>query len=161
MANQAQQMPIVMEVTSIQNLTMEQVKQIKKYIENGVIMDVQFKDAGGEVMGVVGYVPEIVGDDSTTPAVVTVIKGGSVVQADVQLGAPVISGTTPFATKTEVTIEADEGASIFYTTDGSTPDEESTEYTGAFEISATTTVKAIAVNGTDVSDVASKTFTKS
>ena len=161
MANQAQQMPIVMEVTSIQSLTMEQVNQIKAYIKQGTIMDVQFKDGDGEVMAVVGYVPEIVGDDSTTPAVVTVVKNGSVVQASIVLGAPVIAGTTPFETKTEVSITADKGATIFYTTDGSTPTEDSTEYTDKFEISATTTVKAIAVFGTEVSPVASKTFTKS
>ena len=161
MANQAQQMPIVMEVTNIQSLTMEQVNQIKSYIKQGTIMDVQFKDGDGEVMAVTGYVPEIVGDESTTPAVVSVVKNGSVVQANIVLGAPIISGNTPFAAKTEVSISADTGASIFYTTDGSTPTEDSTEYTDKFELSATTTVKAIAVNGTEVSSVASKTFTKS
>lgn len=74
---------------------------------------------------------------------------------------PVISGTTPFETSTEVTIAAAEGATIYYTNDGSTPTSASTEYTEALTLEATTTIKAIAVKGGITSDVASKTFTKS
>lgn len=161
MAKQTQQMPLVMEIESITALTSEQLEKINQYIELDTLLDVQFKDANGEVFIPVAYTPEVVGDDSTTPATITVINGGSIVQTNVVLGAPVISGETPFETKTEVTITSEEGASIFYTTDGSTPDEESTEYTDKIELSATTTVKAIAVKDTYVSPVASKTFTKS
>ena len=161
MANQAQQMPLVMAIGSISSLTTAEMAQIKSYITLGTILDVQFKDADGETFVPVAFTPEVVGDESTTPASVTVIKGGNIIQASIVMGAPVIEGTTPFETKTEVTITSEEGASIFYTVDGSTPTEESTEYEGAFELSATTTVKAIAVKGTDVSTVASKTFTKS
>ena len=161
MSKQTQQMPLVMEIESINALTTEQIEKIKQYIELDTMLYVQFKDASGEVFIPVAYTPEVVGDDSTTPATITVVNGGSIVQANVVLGAPVIDGETPFETKTEVTITAEEGASIFYTTDGSTPDEESTEYTGKIELSATTTIKAIAVKDTYVSPVASKTFTKS
>ena len=161
MSKQTQQMPLVMEIESINALTTEQIEKINQYIELDTLLDVQFKDASGEVFIPVAYTPEVVGDDSTTPATITVVNGGSIVQANVVLGAPVISGETPFETKTEVTITSEEGASIFYTTDGSTPDEESTEYTGKIELSATTTIKAIAVKDTYVSPVASKTFTKS
>ena len=160
MTKWTQQMPLLMVVGSIQSLTTAQCEQIKKYIEQGTILDVQFMDSDGEVMIPVGFTPEVEGDDSTTPASVTVVKNGSVVQASVVMGAPVISGETPFAAKTEVTIESEEGASIFYTTDGSTPTDKSTAYTEAFEVSATTTVKAIAIKGTYESTVASKTFTK-
>ena len=161
MSKQTQQMPLVMEIESINALTTEQIEKINQYIELDTLLDVQFKDASGEVFIPVAYTPEVVGDDSTTPATITVVNRGSIVQANVVLGAPVISGETPFETKTEVTITSEEGASIFYTTDGSTPDEESTEYTDKIELSATTTVKAIAVKDTYVSPVASKTFTKS
>ena len=75
--------------------------------------------------------------------------------------APVIGGETPFESTTEVTIAAAEGATIYYTTNGDTPTAESTAYTEALTLDATTTVKAIAVKGGITSAVASKTFTKS
>lgn len=161
MSKQTQQMPLLMEIGSISALSTAEIEQIKKYIELGTILDVQFTDADGETFIPVGFTPEVVGDESTTPASVTVIKNGNVVKANVVLGAPVIDGETPFESTTKVTIEAEDGATIFYTTDGSTPTEDSTEYSEALTLSATTTVKAIAVKGTYVSTVASKTFTKS
>lgn len=154
-------MPILFKVGNIASLTVAEIEQMKKFIELDTILAVQFVDDDGENMIAVGYTPEVVGDESTTPAVVTVIKNGSVVQASVVLGAPVIDGETPFASTTDVEMTAEEGASIFYTTDGSTPTTESTEYTEKVTLSATTTVKAIAVKGTYESPVASKTFTKS
>ena len=75
--------------------------------------------------------------------------------------APVISGTSPFADTTQVTLTEPDGARAYYTTDGSTPTAESTLYTEPFTLSATTTVKAIAIKDETASEVASKTFTKS
>ena len=75
--------------------------------------------------------------------------------------APTISGTTPFAETTQVTLTEPDGARVYYTTDGSTPTAESTLYTEPFTLSATTTVKAIAIKDEVSSEVASKTFTKS
>ena len=161
MTKQTQQMPLLMVIGSISALTTKEIEQIKKYIELETILDVVFKDKDGETFIPVGFTPEVEGDDSTTPASVTVIKNGSVVKASIVLGAPVITGTTPFESTTKAKITAEEGASIFYTTDGSTPTSESTEYTAEVELSATTTVKAIAIKGTYESPVASKTFTKS
>ena len=60
-----------------------------------------------------------------------------------------------------MSIQAEQGAEIRYTTDGSTPTAESTLYSAAFTLSETSTVKAIAISGGQSSEVASKTFTKS
>ncbi len=79
----------------------------------------------------------------------------------VTVATPVISGTTPFDDETEVSISCStEGASIYYTLDGTTPDNQSTQYTGAFDINATTTVKAIAYKDNTASSVATKEFVK-
>ena len=75
--------------------------------------------------------------------------------------APEISGTTLFTDSTEVTIQGPQGAEVRYTTDGSAPSAESTLYSEAITLSATTTVKAIAILDGETSAVSSKTFTKS
>lgn len=74
--------------------------------------------------------------------------------------APTISGTTPFEETTTVTMSAESGATIYYTTDGSVPTSSSTLYESALTLSDTTTVKAIAVKDGVSSSVATKTFTK-
>lgn len=79
----------------------------------------------------------------------------------VTVAAPTISGTTPFAETTQVTMSAESGAEIRYTTDGSTPTSSSTLYSAALTLSDTTTVKAIAIKSGTSSSVASQTFTKS
>ena len=76
------------------------------------------------------------------------------------VGAPTISGTTPFEDTTSVTISAAQGAEIRYTTDGTKPTAASTLYSGAITLSATTTVKAIAIVDGVSSSVATKIFTK-
>ena len=75
--------------------------------------------------------------------------------------APEISGTSSFTDSTQVTIQGPQGAAIYYTTDGSTPTSESMDYSEPITLSATTTVKAIAILNGETSAVSSKTFTKS
>ena len=75
--------------------------------------------------------------------------------------APEISGTSPFTDSTQVTIQGPQGAEVRYTTDGSAPSAESTLYSEAITLNATTTIKAIAILDGETSEVASKTFTKS
>ena len=74
--------------------------------------------------------------------------------------APTISGDTPFEESTEVTISGPADATIHYTLDGSTPTSASTAYSEPLTLTATTTVKAIAVKDNVSSTVASRTFTK-
>jgi hypothetical protein len=81
--------------------------------------------------------------------------------------APTISGNTPFFGTTTATITnaaSADGATIYYTM-GETPADpttSSTTYSSPIEITATTTVKAIAkkLTDTNASSVVSKTFTK-
>ncbi len=54
---------------------------------------------------------------------------------------------------------ATDGATIYYTTDGTDPDEDSYEYTSAISITETTTLKAIAIKSDVESSVASATYT--
>lgn len=77
------------------------------------------------------------------------------------LAAPTISGNTNFTESTQVTISAADGATIYYTNDGTTPTTASNVYSSALTLSATTTIKAIAVKDDVTSSVASKVFTKS
>ena len=86
MTKQTQQMPLLMVIGNIAALTTPEIAQIEKYIKLGTILDVQFKDADGEVMIPVGYKPETLNDEGvrTAAPIVTVIKNGSVVKASIE-----------------------------------------------------------------------------
>lgn len=74
--------------------------------------------------------------------------------------APVIEPNGgEFAESQTVSISAKDGT-IHYTTDGSDPTVESPVYENPFEITTTTTVKAIAINDGETSSVTSAIFTK-
>lgn len=85
------------------------------------------------------------------------------VDGEFDVATPVLAGETPFVTTTSVTMTcATLGAKIYYTDDGSTPDATKTLYSGAVTLSATKTIKAIAIlSGYSNSAVASATYTKS
>ncbi len=89
---------------------------------------------------------------------VTYSTGGSTAVA-----TPTITPNSgSFLTSQEVSIAcATADATIYYTTDGSNPTTSSTQYTEAFTVTETTTVKAFAVkSGLDNSQVATATYTK-
>lgn len=76
--------------------------------------------------------------------------------------APTVDGTANFVGTTTVTIKGGEGTVVYYTTDGTAPTTASTTNgTASVELplTATTTVKAIAVKGDETSAVTSATFT--
>lgn len=74
---------------------------------------------------------------------------------------PTISGADKFSDRTEVTITATTGASIYYTTDGTVPTNRSQQYNTPITLTETTTIKAIAIeDGHIMSAVVGMTFTK-
>ena len=69
-----------------------------------------------------------------------------------------VAGT--YTSTQSVTLSCDtEGATIYYTLDGSAPTSSSSVYSSAISVSETTTIKAIAKKGDDVSAVGSATYT--
>ena len=82
---------------------------------------------------------------------------GSVTQS---VSAPTFSGNTQFTESTQVTMNGPAGAEIRYTTDGSQPTAQSTLYSGPLTLTATTTVKAIAIKDGQSSSVTSRTYSK-
>lgn len=60
--------------------------------------------------------------------------------------SPTLPASCDFEGSKQITITDNaEGATIYYTTDGTEPSESSTQYTGPFTITETTTVKAVAI----------------
>lgn len=90
----------------------------------------------------------------------TTDPGNNGITENVTVEAPVFSGETQFTDSTQVTMTAEDGAEIHYTTDGSEPSVSSTLYSGAVTLTETTTVKAIAVKNGVSSSVTSRTYTK-
>ncbi|MEE1267516.1 MAG: alpha-amylase family glycosyl hydrolase [Treponema sp.] len=117
----------------------------EEYLNYWEETDTSYRRDSSDTYGVGAYTVTILKQVTDTPSCST----------------PVISGTSPFDTSTQITIECfTEGAKIYYTLDGETPSEENgTLYTEAFTVTERTSVKAIAVlDGYKTSSVASKTF---
>jgi len=101
------------------------------------------------------------GTGSDTPAGGGGNSGGNSASSETTtVAAPQFSGETQFTESTEVTITGPDGASIYYTVDGSTPTSESSQYSSPLTFSQTTTLKAIAIKDGVSSEVASRTYTK-
>ncbi len=76
------------------------------------------------------------------------------------VAAPAITPETgTYYSAQEVTIVAEEGTTIYYTTNGGDPTISNDVYAAPFTVSETTTVKAIAVKGDNKSDVATSVIT--
>ena len=92
------------------------------------------------------------------------MEASSVQEAEyiIKCETPAISPAAGTYTGTKsVTITcATDGATIYYTTDGSTPDNTKTEYTGSFKVTNSKTVKAIAIkSGMENSAIVSAAYT--
>ena len=117
---------------------------------------VYLQPKGSNVVGAVTPVTPSGGGGSETPGGGSETGGGSAVT----VAAPTFSGETQFTETTQVTMSGPAGASIFYTVDGSTPTDQSLEYEEPITLSATTTVKAIAIKDGVSSSVTSRTYSK-
>lgn len=96
---------------------------------------------------------------NTNPTNPTNPSGGSGTITTV--AAPTFAGETQFTESTQVSMSAEAGATIHYTTDGTTPTTASSVYSGPLTLTETTTVKAIAVKDGVSSSVTSRTYSKS
>ena len=96
----------------------------------------------------------------TTGSVTGVVVTITYEAADNYVAVPSITGETYFKENTTVTLTASEGQKVYYTLDGTEPTNASTEYTAPFELTETTTVKAIAYQGENASEVAEQVFKK-
>lgn len=90
------------------------------------------------------------------------VSGGGSNTPPVTVATPTFSPAagTYSSTQSVLLADATAGATIYYTTNGSTPTTASSKYTGALSISASTTIKALAVEAGDTnSAVASAAYT--
>lgn len=98
-----------------------------------------------------------------TKAGVSKLTLTALTDGDTKVATPTFTPTTwASGTTLSVTLAtATNGATIYYTTDGSTPTSASTEYSSAITLSADATIKAIAIKeGMTASDVATQAYTK-
>lgn len=88
-----------------------------------------------------------------------VASGNYIVSLVRKPAAPTFSPAAGTYTSTQyVTISAAEGAAIYYTTDGTDPTTESTQYSGPIAVNESMTIKAIAVKDSQISDVATAVY---
>ena len=93
---------------------------------------------------------------------ITASTSSAVATATYTINSPLTftPATGDYASALTVTISSStSGAAIYYTTNGATPTTLSTQYSGPLTVSATETIKAIAVSGTTSSSVASAAYT--
>ena len=129
--------------TDLNNLSSKMLKKKASFMNVKDLIESKVKNTNG------GTSSSNSPQGTTTPS-----QGGATV------AAPSISGSTPFSESTSVTMSAEAGAEIRYTTNGSVPTAESTLYSESFSLTDTTTVKAIAIKDGVSSEVATKVFTK-
>lgn len=106
-----------------------------------------------------------VADDSSTSFKIAINRDDAVIEEEVVLedASPALSDVSSgtFYTSQTITLtSATEEATIYYTTDGTTPTDASTEYTAPFSITETTTLKTIAYKENyNPSEVTTYTYT--
>ncbi len=106
----------------------------------------------------------------TSPGAVTAVFQANATAFSVQVNYTAIDPTFPVAPvltpaagtynavqTVEITCETD-GATIYYTTDGTAPSSTSTEYTGAITVDEDMTIQAVAINGEKVGPIVTAAY---
>lgn len=137
---------------SISSTDVEHIEEYARVDANGTVTYFKYVPDKESVKVTLTCTVSIEGQEKSETKEIYLIKPTDVVQ-------PIISISEPTGVTTEVTIihPAQENATIYYTTDGSTPTTTSgTEYTGPFNVAGVVVIKAIAVVGDKESDIAVK-----
>ena len=142
----------------------------ESFDKTGMTVYAVYKDNTREI--VTNYTCSPTGALKTTDTEITVsyTEGGVTVQAaqqikvksssEIQVAKPKITPPScSFTGMLKVNIMAEEGTTIYFTTNGSNPTTDSSKYTGEFTVSKSCTIKAIAVKNGVASPVASASYT--
>ena len=142
----------------------------ESFDKTGMTVHAVYKDSSRGI--VTNYTCSPTGALKTTDTEITVsyTEGGVTVQAtqqikvksssEIQVAKPKITPPScSFTGMLRVNIMAEEGTTIYFTTNGSNPTTDSSKYTGEFTVSKSCTVKAIAVKNGVASPVASASYT--
>ena len=142
----------------------------ESFDKTGMTVYAVYKDNTREI--VTNYTCSPTGALKTTDTEITVsyTEGGVTVQAaqqikvksssEIQVAKPKITPPScSFTGMLKVNIMAEEGTTIYFTTNGSNPTTDSSKYTGEFTVIKSCTVKAIAVKNGVASPVASASYT--
>lgn len=150
---------------SLDGIDLAGVLSIKTCTDGVVVYQLSFLGRNAEGEGVTIWS----GESPVTPVGVFTRTGGcdntpsfSLVNCDT-CTTPVLKSVpaapAQVSAGTYISLIASEGATIFFTTDGSEPDNNSEQYVSPFQINDTTTIKAIAYNLSCISEVGVFTFT--
>lgn len=142
--------------TLVVSVSSGQLSQTEFKLENAVFADYSVTITGAEQGCQITFAGSTANKERFFLDEVKVTASG-----DVEItAAPTFSPASGTYTEAQtVTISAEDGADIYYTTNGDDPTTSSTKYSAPFKVATTTTVKAIAVlNGVE-SSIASATYT--
>ena len=145
----------VMQVTSLADTDMRSYQYSINGKDYYPLQKLQTEETFGARQMVDLHIREVGSDNKILAA------GNRKIETPRDSGVPTISGADKFSDRTEVTITATPGASIYYTTDGTVPTNGSQQYNTPITLTETTTIQAIAIeDGHIMSDVVGMAFTK-
>lgn len=145
----------VMQVTSLADTDMRKYQYSIDGINYHPLQELEKQETFGARQMVDLHIRAVGSDDRILAA------GNRKIETPRASDVPTISGANKFSDRTEVTITATTGASIYYTTDGTVPTNGSQKYNTPITLTETTTIRAIAIeDGHIMSDMVGMAFTK-